>query len=135
MLGAKTLVDKQILLIATIRVERSPIGGHPDKSHAAAAALPDLTMHWVGFISIAIFVAAYALVIAEESTHLRKSNPVIVAGGMLWFMLAGLYAAHHLFLQLDHSHHLFHLHFLHHHHQDLLLLHHHLDYHLDSSTM
>ena len=61
--------------------------------HAAVAALPDLTMHWVGFISIAIFVAAYALVIAEESTHLRKFKPVIVAGGMLWFMLAGLYAA------------------------------------------
>jgi Na+/H+ antiporter NhaD/arsenite permease-like protein len=61
--------------------------------HAAAAALPDLTLHWAGFISIAIFVVAYALVIAEESTHLRKSNPVIVAGGMLWFMLAGVYAA------------------------------------------
>ena len=61
--------------------------------HAAAAALPDLTMHWVGFISIAIFVVAYALVIAEESTHLRKSKPVIVAGGLLWFLLAGVYAA------------------------------------------
>jgi hypothetical protein len=61
--------------------------------HAAAPALPDLTLHWVGFISIAIFFVANALVIAEESTHLRKSNPVIVAGGMLWFMLAGVYAA------------------------------------------
>ncbi len=41
----------------------------------------DLTSHWVGFLSIALFVLAYVLVMAEEFTHLRKSKPVILAAG------------------------------------------------------
>jgi len=41
----------------------------------------DLTTHWAGFLAIAIFIAAYALVILEENIHLRKSKPVIVAAG------------------------------------------------------
>jgi hypothetical protein len=41
--------------------------------------LPDLTGHWVGFAALAIFAAAYALVIAEEAIDLRKSKPVVVA--------------------------------------------------------
>jgi hypothetical protein len=36
------------------------------ESHAATAALPDLTLHWVGSISIAIFFVAYALVICRR---------------------------------------------------------------------
>jgi len=53
----------------------------------------DLTTHWVGFTAIALFVAAYALVIAEEFTHLRKSKPVILAAGLIWAIIAYQYAA------------------------------------------
>ncbi|MCB1934077.1 MAG: sodium:proton antiporter, partial [Candidatus Accumulibacter sp.] len=35
----------------------------------------DLTAHGVGFAALAIFALAYALVMAEEYTHLRKSKP------------------------------------------------------------
>ncbi|WP_231376218.1 sodium:proton antiporter NhaD [Magnetospirillum fulvum] len=55
---------------------------------ADPAALPDLTGHWVGFVGLGLFVLAYALVIAEESTHLRKSKPVVVAAGLMWTLLA-----------------------------------------------
>src|SRR5215467_10198843 len=48
-------------------------------------------MHWVGLVAIAIFAAAYALVIAEETIHLRKSTPVIVAAGLLWITVAALF--------------------------------------------
>jgi len=41
--------------------------------------LLDLTQHWVGYLSIAVFVFAYILVISEEFTHLRKSKPVVLA--------------------------------------------------------
>ncbi|RKZ64493.1 MAG: sodium:proton antiporter, partial [Gammaproteobacteria bacterium] len=44
----------------------------------AAAERLDLTDHWVGFVSIGIFVLAYLFVMAEEFTHLRKSKPVIL---------------------------------------------------------
>ncbi|MCB1774965.1 MAG: hypothetical protein KDI88_15220, partial [Gammaproteobacteria bacterium] len=33
----------------------------------------DFTSHWSGWTSLLIFVLAYALVIGEESLHLRKS--------------------------------------------------------------
>ena len=52
----------------------------------------DLTAHWVGFAAIAIFVLAYALVIVEEFTHLRKSVPVMLAAGVIWAIIAAQYA-------------------------------------------
>jgi len=51
----------------------------------------DLSGHWVGFAALAIFAAAYALVISEEVIHLRKSKPVVVAAGLLWTMIAIVY--------------------------------------------
>ena len=36
----------------------------------------DLTSHWTGLLSLAIFVIAYVLVIFEEATEMRKSKPV-----------------------------------------------------------
>jgi NhaD family Na+/H+ antiporter len=52
----------------------------------------DLTSHWVGYASIVIFVLAYVLVIAEEEIHMRKSKPVMVAAGVIWAMIAIIYA-------------------------------------------
>lgn len=54
----------------------------------------DLTSHWVGFVAIAIFIFAYVLVIAEEEIHMRKSKPVMVAAGLIWAMVAVVYAHH-----------------------------------------
>ena len=54
----------------------------------------DLTLHWVGYLSIAIFVLAYLLVMAEEFTHLRKSKPVIIAAGIIWAIIAWYYGSH-----------------------------------------
>jgi NhaD family Na+/H+ antiporter len=52
----------------------------------------DMTTHWIGITSVAIFVLAYALVMVEEFTHLRKSKPVIVAAGIIWALVAVAYA-------------------------------------------
>jgi NhaD family Na+/H+ antiporter len=51
----------------------------------------DLTGHWVGFAAIGIFLLAYALVIAEEFTHMRKSKPVMLAAGIIWLLIAWVY--------------------------------------------
>ncbi len=48
----------------------------------------------VGHFAIALFVLAYALVMAEEFTHLRKSKPVILAAGVIWGMIGYIYTAH-----------------------------------------
>jgi Na+/H+ antiporter NhaD/arsenite permease-like protein len=57
---------------------------------AAAAAGPavDLTDHWAGYASLAIFGFAYLLVISEETIHLRKSKPVMIAAGIIWALVA-----------------------------------------------
>ena len=44
----------------------------------------DLTYHWAGFSALVVFVIAYAFVMAEEFTHLRKSKPVVLAAGLIW---------------------------------------------------
>jgi len=53
----------------------------------------NLTDHWVGITAIIVFIIAYALVMAEEYTELRKSKPVLLAAGIIWALIAGVYAA------------------------------------------
>jgi hypothetical protein len=57
---------------------------------AAATAGPavDLTNHWSGYASLAVFGFAYLLVISEETIHLRKSKPVMIAAGIIWALVA-----------------------------------------------
>lgn len=53
----------------------------------------DLITHWAGYLAIAIFVAAYTLVILEENIHLKKSKPVLVAAGFIWILVALAYSS------------------------------------------
>ena len=56
-------------------------------------AVESFTDHWIGYAALAVFLTAYALVIAEESLHLRKSKPVMVAAGVIWMLTAIAYAS------------------------------------------
>ncbi|APE30400.1 sodium:proton antiporter [Halomonas aestuarii] len=51
----------------------------------------DLTGSFVGLLAVAIFVLAYALVMAEEKIHMRKSKPVLVAAGIIWALIGWVY--------------------------------------------
>jgi NhaD family Na+/H+ antiporter len=53
----------------------------------------DLTQDKVGYAALIIFVLAYAVVMAEELLHLRKSKPVILAAGIIWAIIATVYAS------------------------------------------
>jgi len=48
----------------------------------------ELLNHPVGIISIILFIIAYAFVMTEEVTHLRKSKPVLFVAGLIWAMIA-----------------------------------------------
>lgn len=61
---------------------------------SADAAHVDLTSHWVGFACLVVFIIAYALVIAEERIHLRKSKPVIMSAGIIWMTIGWYYQTH-----------------------------------------
>jgi len=52
----------------------------------------DLTLHPVGYISIAVFAIAYVLAMLEESTMLRKSKPMVFAASLIWVLVAAVYA-------------------------------------------
>lgn len=56
----------------------------------------ELTSSWVGYTAIAVFAAAYILVILEEKIHLRKSKPVLLAAGIIWILIAIAYNSHGL---------------------------------------
>jgi len=51
-------------------------------------ATPDLTTSTAALVALGVFCTAYAFVIAEEFTHLRKSKPVVLAAGVLWLLVA-----------------------------------------------
>jgi len=48
----------------------------------------NLTTSYVGILSLIIFVLAYAVVMAEEFSHLRKSKPVIISAALIWGIIA-----------------------------------------------
>ena len=76
------------LFLVTLTLLIAPLAFGAEASHDRL----DLTSSWVGLASIFTFIAAYALVIGEEYTHLPKSKPVILAAGIIWAMIALVYA-------------------------------------------
>jgi Na+/H+ antiporter NhaD/arsenite permease-like protein len=60
----------------------------------ALAAEPQavLTHHWAGYTALVLFTLAYVMVVLEEFTHLRKSQPVMLAAGVIWALLAAVTA-------------------------------------------
>lgn len=52
----------------------------------------NLTGHWSGVLALIAFVVAYALVMLEEVTHMRKSKPVLFAAGVIWGIIGLVYA-------------------------------------------
>ena len=79
---------KRPLLILIVLAMVAPVAW---ATEATTQALSLIT-HNVGYSAIAIFCIAYLLVMAEEFTHLRKSKPVIIAAGVIWAMIAYVYA-------------------------------------------
>ncbi len=66
----------------------------PGVANAAESShLQDFTGHWASWLAVGLFVLAYSFVIAEEALHMRKSKPTMVAAGLIWVIVALVYAA------------------------------------------
>ena len=68
----------------------------------------DLTTTYIGITSLVIFFIAYAVVMIEEFTHLRKSKPVIISAALIWALIAFYYSSNgihseQLELALEHN--------------------------------
>ncbi len=57
----------------------------------------DLTTTYIGVISLIIFFIAYAVVMIEEFTHLRKSKPVIISAALIWALIAYYYSSNGIY--------------------------------------
>ncbi len=84
----RTPVDPKRLLWAFL----VPLLAIPGLALAAdGGSTQNLVTHPLGITALVIFVAAYTLVIMEEKLHMQKSKPVIVAAGLIWFLVAITY--------------------------------------------
>ncbi len=61
---------------------------------AGEAHLQNFTSHWGGIVCVIVFCLAYSFVIVEEQIHMRKSKPVMLAAGIIWMIVAIVYAQH-----------------------------------------
>jgi len=68
-----------------------------------AHAIPDLTMTWVGIVSLIIFVVGYYFVAAEEKYHIDKAKPALLSGTFIFMLIAAYYAMHGLDMNLVHT--------------------------------
>jgi len=59
----------------------------------ANSAPMDLTLNWVGIFALSLFVLSYVVVVFEEKLGMKKSKPVLLAGTVIWILLALAYSA------------------------------------------
>ncbi|MCG8315991.1 MAG: sodium:proton antiporter NhaD, partial [Pseudomonadales bacterium] len=80
-------MNSGFLTLITVVLAFTPISSVFASSGAPAGNL-NMTGATIGIVALVLFCAAYALVIAEEFIHLRKSKPVIAAAGIIWVLVA-----------------------------------------------
>lgn len=57
-------------------------------SSSATHASLGMTTHPLAFLALFFFVLAYVMVFFEEYLHIQKSKPMILASGIIWFLVA-----------------------------------------------
>jgi Na+/H+ antiporter NhaD/arsenite permease-like protein len=80
-------------LTAAVVLFISTMPGPALADHMSAGGY-SMSVHWVGFLSLAVFALALIAVTLEEFLDLRKSKPVLLAGGIIWGLI-GWYAHQH----------------------------------------
>ena len=64
---------------------------------------PDITMTWVGFSALAIFVVGYYFIATEEKYHIDKAKPALLIGIFMMMLVAFYYAINGLNMDLVHE--------------------------------
>ncbi len=64
---------------------------------------PDITMTWVGFLALAIFVIGYYFIATEEKWHIDKAKPALLIGTFMFMLVAFYYAINGLNMDMVHK--------------------------------
>jgi Na+/H+ antiporter NhaD/arsenite permease-like protein len=70
---------------------------------STASGIPDITMTWVGFAALIIFVIGYYFVAMEEKYHIDKAKPALLTGTFLFMLIAFYYALNGMDMDLVHT--------------------------------
>ena len=79
-------MNKFLIFLSTLSAFLFPLAVNA----AESGAILNLKMidSSIAVTALVVFILAYAMVMVEEFTHLRKSKPVLVAAGVIWFLVA-----------------------------------------------
>ena len=72
-------------------------------SATTTEAIPDITMTWVGFTALFIFLVGYYVVAAEEKYGIDKAKPALFIGTFMFILIAIYYALNGLDMNLVHT--------------------------------
>lgn len=72
-------------------------------SATTTEANPDITMTWVGFATLLIFLIGYYIVAAEEKYMIDKAKPALFIGTFMFILVAIYYALNGLNMDLVHN--------------------------------
>ena len=72
-------------------------------SATTTEAIPDITMTWVGFTALFIFLVGYYVVAAEEKYGIDKAKPALFIGTFMFILVATYYALNDLDMNLIHT--------------------------------
>jgi Na+/H+ antiporter NhaD/arsenite permease-like protein len=89
----------KLLLLSFISIFAFANGGTSAEAHAN----PDLTMTWIGFVSLSIFIIGYYFVATEEKYHIDKAKPALLSGTFLFILIGIYYAMNGMDMHLVHN--------------------------------
>jgi Na+/H+ antiporter NhaD/arsenite permease-like protein len=72
-------------------------------SSVSLESIPNLTMTWVGIVSIVVFIIGYYFVATEEKYQIDKSKPALFIGTFMFILVAIYYALNGLNMDLVHN--------------------------------
>ena len=81
-------MNSGFLTLITIVLAFTPFSSVFASGSGAPVGNLNMTGAAISIFALVLFCLAYALVIAEEFIHLRKSKPVIAAAGIIWVLVA-----------------------------------------------
>jgi len=62
---------------------------------------PDITMTWVGFSALAIFVVGYYFIATEEKYHIDKAKPALLIGIFMMMLFLFLICCYDIYRNIN----------------------------------